>query len=574
MAKSKGLALLKKQLPGLRELLTSPGYEGNLVLFYARGLQKFLKSIQKGVQPEELKNNDEELRFASAMANEVQSHLKAEGLERRVRFITPLDLGVILSRVNVIAAEAFEHFVLGKDTGIRYDVPKIPEAILRLRLLGSGVPVFRMDQDVLFSEAGQELDEFSLFKAIACSVLAYELRLRNPSVSSFGFSASYDTRALLGLKKANQFEAWGWAFATRVQPALTVDVPEIERICGLPKKKKNPDDPNDKTETQNDAWDAYAVKKLDNQLVRQYYGLRKEGLHVDGIRGLMTIGAHPSFAVISGALLCLSEGAIIDLPPFSNFRENVMWIDDHLKYSLHREMHHFTSGEKLNLPAGLEYARLDKVMVTKARPRVGDLAGYTLATYLPTVLWGAILDSWIVPNSILKVRFDSVIGTPLEDEWKTAQRNQIGKGILPSALLKALQQGRFTAENELKRQLMETAVKRVEHVRQLWSALRDGEKRTFASHWASGEVDGIIPKECFKTEHDPRLWKGIAPGRSLNQPLRRAADLGDMLEPIEELAEDTVDYIKWTLAWPQFVQIVRSVRQGEFSGDMSWPING
>lgn len=33
VANSKGLALLKRHLPGLRELLTSPGYEGNLVLF-------------------------------------------------------------------------------------------------------------------------------------------------------------------------------------------------------------------------------------------------------------------------------------------------------------------------------------------------------------------------------------------------------------------------------------------------------------------------------------------------------------------------------------------------------------
>ncbi|MEK7995904.1 MAG: hypothetical protein AAB403_19060 [Planctomycetota bacterium] len=475
--------------------------------------------------------------------------------------------------MNVIAAEAFQHFVLGKDTGIRYDTPKIPEAILRLRLLGSGVPVFRMDQDVLFREDGQELDELGLFKAIACSVLAYELRLRDPSVSSFGFSASYDTRALLGLKKANQFEAWGWAFATRVHPALIVDVAEIKRICGLPKKKIT-GEPNETIETQNDAWTAYAINNLDERLVRQYYGLCDEGLNVDGTHGLMTIGAHPSFAVISGAFLCLSEGAIIDLPPFSNFRENVMWIDDHLKYSLHREMHHFTSGEKLNLPSGLEYARLDKVMVTKARPGVGDLVGYTLATYLPTLLWGAIVDRWIVPNSILKVRFDSVKGTPLEEEWKIAHKEQIGKGILPGALLKALQEGRFIDEIELRRQLMDTAIIRVEQVRQLWSALRDDRKRTLASHWASGEVAGIIPEECFDSErHDPRLWKGIAPGRALNQPLRRAADLGDMLEPIEDLVTDTVDYIKWTLAWPQFVQIVRSVRQGEFCGDMSWPMD-
>jgi len=563
---SRGLALLKKQLPGLRELLTSPGYEGLLVLFYARGLQKFMHAVQERMPAERMTEQYPELKFSAAFSNEVQKLLAAEGLEERVRFITPLDLGVILARVNVIAAEAFQHFVLGKDTGIRYDTPKIPEAILRLRLLGSGVPVFRLDQDVIFREDEQGFDELALFKAIACSVLAYEHRLRDPTVSTFVFSASYDTRALLGQKKASDaFEAWGWAFATRVHPALTVDLPEIKRICRLPDKKQKPDDV-----TKNDAWKIYAATHLDEKLVRAYYGLGATGLDVDSQHGLMTVGAHPAFAVISGAFLCLSEGAIIDLPPFSNFRENVMWIDDHLKYSLHREMHHFTSGEKLNLPAGLEYARLDKVMVTKARPGVGDLIGYTLAVYLPTLLWGAILDRWIVTNSILKVRFDSLKQPDLQAAWRDAQK-QMGTGILPAAMLEALHEGRFTREDELRKQLMETAVERVEQVRQLWSGLRDGTKRTLASYWAAGEVAGVLPEQCFDPErHDHRLWQGIAPGRALDKPLRRSADLGDILEPVEDLVTDTVDYIKWTMAWPQFVQIVRSIRQGTFRGDMSW----
>src|SRR5207253_1420952 len=127
-----------------------------------------------------------------------------------------------------------------------------------------------------------------------------------------------------------------------------------------------------------------------------------------GVSGLTSIGAHPLYAVISGALLCLSEGAILDLPPFSNFRNNVMWIDDHLKYSLHRAMYHFTSGETLNSEPGLSDARLDDVRVTKARPGISALPAYVLGTYLPTLLWGAIMDAWITNDPILKCRAGSL----------------------------------------------------------------------------------------------------------------------------------------------------------------------
>ncbi len=43
--------------------------------------------------------------------------------------------------------------------------------------------------------------------------------------------------------------------------------------------------------------------------------------------GIQFVGASPLGACISGAAFATSPGLTLDLPPFSHFRLNVMWID-------------------------------------------------------------------------------------------------------------------------------------------------------------------------------------------------------------------------------------------------------
>src|SRR5205823_2332848 len=163
--------------------------------------------------------------------------------------------------------------------------------------------------------------------------------------------------------------------------------------------------------------------------------------------------------------------AILDLPPFSNLANNVMWIDDFLKYSLHRAMNHFISGETLDIEPALRNARLDDVMVTKARPANATLADYIFSGYIPTLFSG----------------------------------------------------------------------------------------KTFACYWAEGTV-----RPTFGAFVSP-LAAGIAPGRPLNKPITDIGELdGQMVKYLEGLIRDTIDYVRWTLYWPQFVQVVRSIRQGKF----------
>jgi hypothetical protein len=563
VAELDGLRHLEQHFRGLRELLTSPGHEGLLVLFYTPGFEEFLAGVVDRRTPQDLVAASESLHFAAEVAASVREKLSEAGLGERVRFITSLDLEVILGRVNTIFADRFTKYFVGPARGIRYDTPKIVEAILRLRLLGNGVPVLRLDHDVIFrfGDGRKVIGDLGLFKAVACALRAYHLRLSKPTVSTFLFSASYNSRDLADPAEPDRFKAWSRAFATRVYPALVVDPEKIKQVCRK-KKKKN----------KERAWDEYVTTHLDEDLAKQFYGLGGDlgALKVNDDKGITLIGAHPLFAVISGALLCLSEGAILDLPPFSNFRHNVTWIDDHLKYSLHRAMGHFTSGEFLDLEPGLSDARLDDVVVSKARPSVSDLPGYVFGTYLPTVLLGCIMDSWITTDPVLKCRVrDS--NSPDQARYRDAWTTQ-DTAPLPSAMLEALRVGDFGSQAELmlRETLQEVAVRRIEEVRQLWYALQTSEVRSFASLWAEGTVADVLPATSFADQRDD-IWKGIAPGRAIGVPLQSINQLAPpLMMKLRDLCEDASTYIEWTLEWPKFVQIVRSVPQGTFSGDLSW----
>ena len=86
----------------------------------------------------------------------------------------------------------------------------------------------------------------------------------------------------------------------------------------------------------------------------------------------------------------------------------------------------------------------------------------------------------------------------------------------------------------------------------------------------------MLGKECcdkyFKHLQE-QPWKGIAPGIPLNQPISRLNELTSvMYQKVDDLCEDAANYVNWTLKWPQFVQIVRSIRQGSFMGDLGWKL--
>ncbi|HEU0298274.1 MAG TPA: hypothetical protein VFR37_02445 [Longimicrobium sp.] len=542
-------------LPGLKELLNTPGHEGLLVLFYAPGFPEFLEEIAR----RDRRKAPPKLRFAAAVAAQIKQTLVEVGLEERVRFITSLDLQELLGSVHPNFAENFRSFITGSAPGLRYDAPKIVEAIIRLRLLGTGVPVFRVDQDVIFGSENVRRRDLGLFKAIACSVRAYQMRMAHPNVSTFLFSASYDQHAVVGeIARGERFTRWGRAFATRVFPAVVADPVEIRDISHLPQQE------------QDEAWVQYLETHLDQSLARRFYGLslRRGRLRCNAEAGLSSIGAHPLYAVISGALLCLSEAAILDLPPFSNFRNNVMWIDDHLKYSLHRAMNHFTSRERVQGEPSLSFARLEEVTLTKSRPPVTNLHVYVFGSYLPTLLWGAVMDAWITDDPLSKRRIAELGST--QRARRDAARQRPPTALLPRTLYHALQVGRFVKDKpDLKREFEAVALARINEVRRRWGALRTRTAQTFASYWARGEVKAAFGADIFP-KYAELLWQGIAPREGHDVPLVHLNQIPELRPQLTELVEDALDYVTWTLEWPRFVQIVRTTRQGDFAADVSW----
>jgi hypothetical protein len=265
-------------------------------------------------------------------------------------------------------------------------------------------------------------------------------------------------------------------------------------------------------------------------------------------------------------MLCLSEGAILDLPPFSNFTLNVSWIDDHLKYCLHRELRHLTT-ITLKIEPLLSDAKLDPIIVQKARAQIMDLPSYVLGTYLPTVLWGTVVDAWVMAHPLLKYR-PEYLSSPEQTAWHAIPRHGRSEGVLAAALQTALEKGSFiTAERlQLRETLMRVGLERITEVRRQWTNLTGSGAETFASVWAKGTVASFFPQlspKCHGIAHQ---------GIPLNDGLTETIHLNEygLHDDFLTLVDDALEYIEWTLNWPRIVQVVRSVEQGTVKTDMSW----
>lgn len=556
-----GVKFLVDHLKGLRGLLTWPGYEGLLVLFYSPGLAECLAGIGAQTDVKVLEETCDELRFAKAVRDYLDEKMRQEfkELRPRLRFITALDLHRVFGRVTTIGG-FLQTWMVGDTEGIRYDSPKIVEAIVRLRLLGSGIPVFRVDHDVLFrGDENRHKKNLEFSSTIGSCLTAYQLRRDSPSLSSFIFSASYDHEALQDGDSAADFHAWGRAFATRVFPALPVDKNLIDRTLSSIRAG----------EPEADSWDRYAAESFNPSLARRFFGFEGNDFKNSQDSGVATIGAHPRASVISGAMLYLSDGAILDLPPFSNFRLNVSWIDDHLKYCLHRELRHLSQTRFVTPPSDrrrntlLAYSKIDNVVVQKAGRKVpGDLRKYIFDVYLPTLLRGTIMDAWITANPLFKFRSEELA------KHSDALLRDAAGGPLPSTLQRALEACEFknAEKTALGKKLTEIALKRISEVRRQWGGLTENGTEAFASLWAKGEAQSC----CGSLK---LAYPGIVANHNVptDEDITEVIQLhGALIQDLHNLIDDAKGYIEWTLNWPRIVQVVRSIEQGTLRTDLNY----
>lgn len=555
----KGVQKVENLVNPLQKLLkgevSSSKYESTrvLVLFYDAGLRQLLEKIRpillseldkaqakKGIKDDLIKSVTE-LKFGNLFGMALRKLAEDKGLEDNLRILTALDLVDIFSEMSDV--QDLRDYFLGEPGNMSYDSPKIIEAIVRLRLLGSGIPVFRLDQDVLFPSEDIPNAYKKLQDAIDTQLKELKEHHVESTIHSTILSADYEEPEKAIKRGRPSLIAYSRGYATRVQPALLVKPDLLKEIKSGSLK-----------------WDNYARRSFDKSIAEKFFDNKS----------LAEWGA-PATGVISGALLYMSDGVVLNIPPFSNFSLNVVWIDDHLRYALHRELGDFAQFTASRPGGGYLHVRSDKCVI-KCRTGFENLASYTLCTYLPQLLWGAIFDAWICKEPILKFRRIEQ-GLDLkkweekkEEDWKGNLRGFFAERI------KQVQMGRIIRDVvKLRNDLRIDALERIKKVREIWGDLKAGDgTETFASCWARHEVPSrlldIVDTHIDNTDYSAEKKKADKEiARGLPDDIILGSVLGNQLE---QLITDAVGYLRWAQKWPQVVMVVRSIKRGTLESDL------
>lgn len=175
---------------------------------------------------------------------------------------------------NNLTGTSFKKLVLGGGAELFYDSPKVVEAIIRIARRDKNEAILRFDQDVVIDS-----------ESIAALIDEYNSQ-RALGKKYFFFSGSYRRH-----DRNHEPELfWLNDFAVRTQ-FLSEPVGENFRL---------------------------------NVEVAEKF-----------ISGLPSIGPDVYNQPISGAGLCISPMAVVQLPPFANVGRNIVWIDDAIKRALH-----------------------------------------------------------------------------------------------------------------------------------------------------------------------------------------------------------------------------------------------
>jgi hypothetical protein len=535
------LLAIKSQI---KNLLETKGKEGLLILFIDTGLQELLSMIhpiQRELGRFEAKQAKKELKkdFRKRSKNLRKGANRALSLEKKlesnVRVLTALDLVDIFGEMYDV--ENLKGFILGVHSEIRYDTPKFIEAIVRLRMIGSRVPVLRLDRDVIIPPEKEQCDLESIRERALDLCKEVETHHDTTQVLATILSANYQAPAL----NEKNIKVWHRGYATRIFPSLVIPEDQDANKYIKLKNKKN-----------EKYWLSQMEKHFNHDLTNDF------------INRLWEWGADPRTAVISGALLYMSDAVVLNVPPFSNFSQPVVWIDDHLRYVLHREMGDFCRQTKhaLKFPSQPLHVFYEDIKVPKHRPAENFML-YTAKTYLPSLLWGSFVDYWLCENNDLKLREDMVKGTH-RDDW--LHERKYGK---PGVLAKAVREARAgyrPDEGKLRQDLIEKAQKRLEEVITIWGQLFDEKngQYTFVSAWVNDKypqtLKDVLKKSAEKSEH-------IIPSKL---PDRIDKFEGSLETQFNLLLDDACRYVKWVFEWPHVMSVIRSVPPGEFRSDLDW----
>lgn len=482
-------------LQELMELLEDSRNPGIAVLFYHSGWQGLVRGALLGTVDEQ---SVEAARQANALAQQIEAAALQYSTQStgRLHVVTALDLLPLVREIAInhpaIPAEKLANFLGTNFAGSRYDFPKLVESFLRLRN-PTEAPVLRIDQDVLFNEISDPDAGLSAPAGLRTPIQFMAAKFRRlqsqPDRQPFLISGQYQSNT--GQRQTSTWTPMEWlsAFATRPYPALIVD----------------------------ESGDL----QFEDATLRAFYGIDATGSRLevtaDGQpQGIACVGAPPLSSPISGALMMLSRELAAAIPPFCNFRTNVVWIDDFLNHAVHRELSrtadHDSPRELIHSPLCAE------CNVIKARPVIDDAREYAQTHYLPALVRGCIFDAWIQPDSRTKIEPEHF--APPGPFIRYLQSAQQSDGLSP------------IAAEQCREELNQAAWLRLNQVRNQWSNLPNATPHPIlAAEW--------IAKENLACQVE-----------------------------LEVLLDDTLEYIEWAVAWPKVVETVRGIPWGTLKIDL------
>lgn len=347
------------------------------------------------------------------LAKRFTNFLNSIKVPDKIKLVTVFELNTFIKQLEkdlpAKVKKKLSRFIVSSIEKSYYDGPKIVEAILRIANIGRNTPIFRFDDDVLFygsrckmtkRESDKQADNTRRQIMKLCQ--HYDNLCKDPKINYFIFSGSYCSPKFIKTAESDKNQSKNSdiheflnGFATRVVQLAETEaafkkLPDINKI-----NKNNPEDELRKIEVK------ISTKKAASFL-----------------KDLSSVGANPFRQVISGAGFCLSDGAILDLPPYSNMHQNVMWIDDHLKYALHHELRHFGF-----IRGTQQVARIKDIYFKQSRHlpdkkiTLFDVRWH-VRDYLPRLVLGCIADKWLRENEGLKQSFCNLSGKQVVDLFK------------------------------------------------------------------------------------------------------------------------------------------------------------
>lgn len=428
------------------------GYKGFAYIFIEPGWPEALKFSQ-----DETGNRNDWGRLLNRLGTlqgRLDSLLARKRYGDRIRFVTAHLFYDLLENLNksTLGKNCYR-FLAGEGKGLYYDGPKLIEAAIRIANIGRNIPTFRFDDDVIYyghrytedrkkNYKYKEVIAIKTMKNIRCLCRKYDELSNNSVVSCFLFTGHYG-----GNKNTKGFDKIVDCFPSRILQLANIDWKCDERTLPFTLESRYRNALNEEiipsqlqsnfketgyklsqdsivlVRKKNIEWiiydrvnqKTYSVKQKKGEDKLQVFHDRNITIPLDHspngstkhckefLNRLIKLGANPYNQVISGAGLCLCDSAILDLPPYSNMRQNVLWIDDHLKYALHHELRHFGYDRETSRIGRISSAKFKQMRFRKRdkKPNFDDVKWH-VQKYIMRLILGCVVDSWLRADDVLK----------------------------------------------------------------------------------------------------------------------------------------------------------------------------